>query len=141
VTTSIADLEPELRRAVTRLYSRFRSERAEGEVPDAMLLVLLALQRQPSMSLSGLAASARVTLGSMSQSVRRLEQLGLVSKRRDELDRRKALFVLTELGTTAAQDARQHRRTWLRRRLTELSDADRDLVARAAPILLRLADS
>lgn len=54
--------------------SRFRSERVEGEVSETSLLVLVVLDKQGPMSLSDLAAFARVTLGSMSQTVRRLEQ-------------------------------------------------------------------
>ena len=39
----IDEVGAELRRAVVRLYSRFRSERVEGEVADAALLVLIVL--------------------------------------------------------------------------------------------------
>ena len=77
------DISADLRRAVVRLYSRFRSERLEGEVPDAALLVLIALDKQDGMSLSDLAERAHVTLGSMSQTVRRLEQLAAVERAAD----------------------------------------------------------
>jgi DNA-binding MarR family transcriptional regulator len=135
------DVGTELRRAVTRLYSRFRSERLDGEVPDAALLVLLALDRHAGLSLSDLAEQAKVTLGSMSQTVRRLEQQGHIDKTRSADDRRKVLFALTAQGRAAVTASRQHRRDWLDGRLAELTDAERAQIAVASRLLLRLADS
>ena len=137
----IDEIGSELRRAVTRLYSRFRSERVEGEVSDAALLVLMVLSKQGRMSLSDLSATARVTLGSMSQTIRRLEQQAYVAKSRGTEDRRTVIFSLTERGAAAAAESRRHRQAWLNSRLAELSPAERDDIARIAPLLLRLADS
>lgn len=94
----IDEVGAELRRAVVRLYSRFRSERVEGEVSEEALLVLITLDKQGRMSLSDLAGTAKVTLGSMSQTVRRLEQLAYITKSRDTDDRRKVVFTLTGQG-------------------------------------------
>ncbi|MGH3245269.1 MAG: MarR family winged helix-turn-helix transcriptional regulator [Trebonia sp.] len=141
MSEDIDEVGAELRRAVVRLYSRFRSERVEGEVSDAALLVLIVLDKQDRMSLSDLAETARVTLGSMSQTVRRLEQLTHVTKSRGTDDRRKVLFSLTEQGRAAVTASRRHRRDWLNGRLAELTAAERDDVARVAALLLRIADS
>jgi len=141
VSEDLDEVGTELRRAVVRLYSRFRSERMEGEVPDAALLVLLVLDKQDRMSLSDLAEAAKVTLGSMSQTVRRLEQLAYVTKTRATDDRRKVLFALTDQGRTAVTASRRHRRDWLDGRLAELTADERDDVARVAALLLRIADS
>jgi DNA-binding MarR family transcriptional regulator len=141
VSEDIDEVGAELRRAVVRLYSRFRSERVEGEVADAGLLVLIVLDKQDRMSLSDLAETARVTLGSMSQTVRRLEELAYVAKSRGTEDRRKVLFTLTDQGRAAATASRRHRRDWLNGRLAELTAAERDDIARVAPLLLRIADS
>ncbi|HEX7662357.1 MAG TPA: MarR family transcriptional regulator [Pseudonocardiaceae bacterium] len=131
----------ELRRAVTRLYSRFRSERMDGEVPDAALFVLIVLGKQEQLSLTDLAEAAHVTLGSMSQTVRRLEELEYVSKSRGTEDRRKVLFALTEAGRSAMDAARRHRRDWLNGRVAELTVEERAAIARVTPLLLRIADS
>jgi DNA-binding MarR family transcriptional regulator len=141
MSDSIDEVESELRRAVTRLYSRFRSERVEGEVPDAALLVLIVLDKQQGLSLSDLAETAHVTLGSMSQTVRRLEQLAYVTKSRSTEDRRKVLFALTDEGRAVVTASRLHRRDWLSGRLAALSAAERDDIARAAILLLGIADS
>jgi DNA-binding MarR family transcriptional regulator len=138
---NVDDVGSELRRAVTRLYSRFRSERMEGEVPDAALLVLIVLDKQDRMSLTDLAEAAHVTLGSMSQTVRRLEQLAYVTKARGTQDRRKVLFALTGEGRTAVTASRRHRRDWLNGHIAELTEAERADIARVTPLLLRIADS
>lgn len=137
----IDEVGSELRRAVTRLYSRFRSERMEGEVPDAALFVLIVLGKEGQMSLTNLAEAAHVTLGSMSQTVRWLEELAYVSKSRGTEDRRKVLFALTEEGRTAMVASQSHRRDWLNGCIAELTTAERADIARVAPILLRIADS
>lgn len=131
----------ELRRGVTRLYSRFRSERLEGEVPDSALLVLLALDKQGTLTLTALADTAHVSLGSISQTVRRLEQLDYVTKSRDTVDRRRVLFALTDSGRVAVTASRRHRRDWLNSRIAELTAEERAAIAAAAPLLTRLADS
>ena len=141
MSRDIDEVGAELRRAVVRLYSRFRSERMEGEVADAALLVLIVLDKRDRMSLSDLAEAAKVTLGSMSQTVRRLEQLAYVTKSRGTQDRRKVLFSLTDEGRAAVTASRRHRRDWLNGRLAELTAGERDDVARVAAILLRIADS
>ncbi|UOZ02854.1 MarR family winged helix-turn-helix transcriptional regulator [Amycolatopsis sp. WQ 127309] len=137
----VDDVGAELRRAVVRLYSRFRSERLEGEVSEEALLVLIVLDKQGPLSLSDLAATAKVTLGSMSQTVRRLEQLAYVTKARGIEDRRKVLFTLTGEGRTAATASRRHRQDWLNGLLAELTAAERADLLRVTPLLLRLADS
>lgn len=141
MSEDIDEVGTELRRAVTRLYSRFRSERMDGEVPDAALLVLIVLDKQDRMSLTDLAEAAKVTLGSISQTVRRLEQLAYVSKTRGTEDRRKVLFTLTDEGRTAVTASRRHRRDWLNGQLAELTAAERADIARVAGLLLRIADS
>jgi DNA-binding MarR family transcriptional regulator len=138
---NVEEIGTELRRAVTRLYSRFRSERLDGEVTDAALLILLVLDKRDRMSLTELAEAAKVTLGSVSQTVRRLEQLSYLTKARGTDDRRKVLFSLTEQGKEAVTASRRHRRDWLNGRLAELTAAQRDDIARVAPLLLQIADS
>lgn len=115
----------ELRRAVVRLYSRFRSERVEGEVSEASLLVLVVLDRQGPLSLSDLSSFAKVTLGSMSQTVRRLVQQEYVTRSRGTQDRRKVLFTLTDQGRDVSAPSRRHRQDWLNDRFAELTATER----------------
>ncbi|HXR44976.1 MAG TPA: MarR family transcriptional regulator [Pseudolysinimonas sp.] len=137
----IDELGADVRRAVARMYSRFRSERAEGEVPEAALLVLIVLDKRDRMSLTDLAESAKVTLGSMAQTTRWLERAGYVTKSRGDADRRKVLFTLTQQGRAAAQESRRHRQDWLNGRLAGLSAGERAEISRVAALFLRIADS
>lgn len=139
--TDTDEVSTELRRAITRLYSRFRSERMADEVPDAALLVLILLDNHEQLSLTALAEAAHVTLGSMSQTIRRLEQLAYVAKARGVTDRRTVLFSLTDSGLAAVTASRQHRRDWLNNRIAELTAAERADIARVTPLLLRMADA
>lgn len=141
MSAEVDDVGAELRSAVTRLYSRFRSERVEGEVSEAALLVLVVLGKRGPMSLSDLADAGRVTLGSVSQTVRRLEELGHITKARATDDRRKVIFTLTEQGRDAADASRRHREDWLNHRLTQLTAGEQDDIRRVASLLLHIADS
>ncbi|MGZ0200250.1 MarR family winged helix-turn-helix transcriptional regulator [Streptomyces sp. RM1] len=141
MSEDVDEVGAELRRAVVRLYSRFRSERVEGEVSEASLLVLVVLDKQGPMSLSELSSFAKVTLGSMSQTVRRLEQQEYVTKSRGTQDRRKVLFTLTDQGRDVSTASRRHRQNWLNGRLAELTAEERADLLRIAPLLLRIADS
>jgi DNA-binding MarR family transcriptional regulator len=141
IDDDIDEVGGELRRGVTRLYSRFLSERLEGEVTDAALFVLILLEKQDQLSLTDLSEAARVALGSMSQTVRRLQQDGLVSKDRAVDDRRKVAFTLTAAGRSTVLASRRHRRDWLNRQIAALTPGERADIARVAPLLLRIANS
>jgi len=112
-------------RSLGHLLSRFRSERVEGEVSDAALLVLIVLDKQDRMSLSDLAETAKVTLGSMSQTVRRLEQLAYVTKSRGTEDRNP--------GTVPGIHNRRRLREGRRRR-TEAGRADQSVSRKSGGI-------
>lgn len=65
--------------------------------------------KQGALCLTALADTAHVTLGSISQPVRRLDELGFVAKSRDIGDRRRVLFSLTDTGREAVTASRRHR--------------------------------
>ncbi|GAA5170634.1 MULTISPECIES: MarR family winged helix-turn-helix transcriptional regulator [Amycolatopsis] len=137
----IPELGAELRTAVARVYSRFRSERADGEVAEAALLVLHQLRKHGPLSLGELSDRARVTPGSMSQTVNRLEADGQVVRERDSADRRRVLFVLTAGGREIAEKSLRHRENWLSSQLGALTADQRRTLAEAARLLQAIADS
>lgn len=138
---SVPELSAQVRTAVARLYSRFRSERAEGEVGDAALSVLIQLLKAGPLSLGELSEHAHVTPGSMSQTVNRLTAGGLAVRGRDPHDGRRVLFSLTDEGARLATQVRAQRIGWLNTRLAALPDPDRAVLARAAEVLQAIADS
>ena len=137
----IPELSAQVRTAVARLYSRFRSERADGEVGDAALSVLIQLLKAGPLSLGELSESAHVTPGSMSQTVNRLTAGSLAVRGRDPQDGRRVLFSLTDEGAQLATQVRAQRIGWLNTRLAALPESDRAVLARAAEVLQAIADS
>ncbi|GHF86706.1 DNA-binding MarR family transcriptional regulator [Amycolatopsis bartoniae] len=141
MTKDVAELGAELRSAVARIYSRFRSERSPGEVAEAALMVLTWLRKHGPLSLGELSERARVTPGSMSQTVNRLADDGHVVRERDPDDRRRVLFVLTPSGRVVAENSLRHRENWLNGQLEALTPQQRRTLAEAARLLRQIADS
>lgn len=135
------ELGAELRAAVARIYRRFRSERAEGELGDAAISVLTRLHKNGPLTLTELSEHDRVTPGSMSQTIKRLATGGYVLRKKDSSDGRRVLIEATPEGMRIAAAARAHREGWLNARLAELTDEDRAILATAAILMRRVADS
>jgi hypothetical protein len=75
------------------------------------------------------------------QTVNRLTSAGYAVRTRDPDDRRKVLFSTTAEGDELARAARAQRTAWLDQRLQALSAEDRAVIARAAALLITIADS
>jgi DNA-binding MarR family transcriptional regulator len=78
---------------------------------------------------------------SMAQTVAELEAEGLVRRRPDPDDRRRALVEMTAAGRSALEADRAHRVGWLVAAIEGLAPAEQDIVRRATPVLRRLAES
>lgn len=140
-TVETSELNADIRAAVARIYSRFRSERVPGEVADAAMFVLTLLRKHGPLTLTQLSDRARVTPGSMSQTVNRLTAEGYATRRNDPGDGRRVLFVITDAGATIADASRRHRESWLSSQLDALTPAQRRTLAEASQILRAIADS
>jgi DNA-binding MarR family transcriptional regulator len=106
------------------------------------MIVLGRLDRGGPASTSDLAAAERMRPQSMAQTVRDLEQAGLVSRRPDPDDRRRAFVELTVEGRELLRATRAQRETWLGETLDrELSARERRLLREALVLLGRVADS
>lgn len=79
---------------------------------------------------------------SMAQTVGDLEGAGLVSRRPDPDDGRRAFVELTGAGLDLLQATRARRETWLTEALErELSPRERELLREAVALLGRVADA
>jgi DNA-binding MarR family transcriptional regulator len=135
----VAPLAAELRYSLGQLMRRLRVEHA---FPLTQGAVLGRLDREGPQSVSDLAAGARMRPQSMAQTVKELEERGLVVRRPDPDDGRRAFVELTEAGRAALEADRAHREGWLAGALErELKPSERALLAEAAPLLRRLADA
>lgn len=130
-----------VRTTVGRLYRRFRSERADGDLGDTALEVLGWLEKNGPQSLTELSRAGRVAPASMSQSVNRLTSAGYAMRTPDPSDRRKVLFSTTTAGVALAVQTRSRRDAWLNAALCRLSLEDQAVIARACALFRSIADS
>jgi DNA-binding MarR family transcriptional regulator len=132
-------LASDLRDVLGQLIRRLR---AEHRFPLSHGTVLGRLDREGALSVSDLAAADRVRPQSMAQTVADLEGDGLVSRRPDPDDKRRALVELTEHGRTALNDDRRKREGWLAEVISDDLSAEEQVVLReAAGLLRRIAES
>jgi DNA-binding MarR family transcriptional regulator len=129
----------ELRVVLGQLMRRLRAEHRFSIAHGA---VLGRLDREGARSTSDLAASERVRPQSMAQTVSELEADGLITRRPDPADGRRALLELTDGGRQTLAAERRQREGWLTQALeNRFSAPEQQALARAVPLLRRLADS
>jgi DNA-binding MarR family transcriptional regulator len=136
--TDPALVASELRVVLGQLVRRLRSEH---RFPLSHGAVLGRLDREGPQSVSDLAAAERVRPQSMAQTVSDLEADGLVERRPDPADGRRALVELTREGSDTLQADRRHREGWLAEAIADLSAEDQAALRDAVDVLRRLAES
>ena len=129
----VAPLASELRVVVGQLIRRLRAEQDRFSISQGA--VLGRLDRDGPQSVSDLAAAERVRPQSMAQTVADLESAGLLDRRPDPDDRRRALVSLTEAGVEVLLTSRREREGWLAGEIEKLSAEDRRTLARAVELL------
>ena len=139
--TGPAVLAAELRVALMRVVRRLRAEKSDTDLSDSQLSVLALLEREGPSTPREIAAYERVQPPSMTRTVAALAELGLVTRTEHPADRRQVLVAITEAGAATVRETRRRRDAWLARRLADLTPAERDVLARSAEILRRIADS
>ena len=130
----------ELRLTIMRLARQLRSQKAEGDITDGQRSVLFSLEEAGALSLSALSARERVTPPSMNRTVGALVALGLVTRETASDDARRVTIGITDDGIRFVRETRRRRDAWFSSRLSTLTPEERELLARAAPILKGLAD-
>jgi DNA-binding MarR family transcriptional regulator len=137
--TDTGTLDHELRETIGRLVRRLRAE--PGSIPLPQGAVLARLEREGAASTSDLAAAERMRPQSMAQTVHELESAGLVSRRPDPDDGRRALIEITPAGRERLRATRARREGWLTDALErELTAAERRRLAETLALLRRIAD-
>jgi DNA-binding MarR family transcriptional regulator len=132
-------LAHELRETVGRLVRRLRDEPGPSV---GRMTVLSRLDRGGPASISDLAAAERMRPQSMAQTVGDLERAGLVSRRPDPDDGRRAFVELTTAGLDLLHTTRARRESWLTEALErELDSHERAALRDAVALLGRIADA
>ena len=133
----VAPLASELRVVIGQLIRRLRAEQDRFSLSQGA--VLGRLDREGPQSVSDLAAAERVRPQSMAQTVADLESAGLLDRRPDPNDRRRALVSLTEAGIEVLLASRREREGWLAGEIEKLSAEDRRTLARAVELIDAIA--
>jgi DNA-binding MarR family transcriptional regulator len=136
--TDVALLAADLRGVTGRLIRRLRKENI---FPLNQAAVLGRLDRCGSQSVSDLAAGERVRPQSMAQTVGDLEADGLVERKPDPDDGRRALVILTAAGQSRIEADRRAREGWLVKAFEEMPQDDLAAIERSIEILRRIADA
>jgi DNA-binding MarR family transcriptional regulator len=131
-------LPSQIRLAVMRLARRLRQQ-SVGDITQSQFSALATVERDGPLSLGDLADIERVAPPSMTRIAARLEERGLLARTTDASDRRVARVEVTAAGRDLLRDTRTRRDAYLASRLRALSPEERDILARALPLLERLA--
>ncbi|HEY0807576.1 MAG TPA: MarR family transcriptional regulator [Pseudonocardiaceae bacterium] len=132
-------LASRLRLAVVRLNRRLRAQRTSSAVSLTQLAALSTLYKQGPLTPGELAAKEGVQPPSMTRVIAALEEFGYATRRPHPTDGRQAIVALTEEGRTFHDAQVSAREAWLDKRLAELNDEERNLLAKAAEIIDRMA--
>ena len=138
-TLDTARLASDLRVVLGQLMRRLRAEHRFSISHGA---VLGRLDREGPRSISDLATAERIRPQSMAQTVADLEADGLVTRRPDPADRRRAMVELTESGHAVLTAERRQREGWLAEAIAQgFSEDEQRVLAEAVRLLAHLAES
>ena len=145
-TRTDAGLATALRISVSRLARRLRAQRTtsgmtEATLSETQLAALSALDKHHAMTPGELADHEKVQPPSMTRVIAVLVERNLVGRSPHPTDRRQVILTVTEEGHALVQRVRRRKDAWLSRRMAELSDAERDVLRAAVPILEKLSQS
>ena len=131
-----------LRLAVLRLSRRLRQESSgDADVTPSQMSALTVLDNNGEMTLGELAAIERVAPPSMTRIAARLEDRGYLERRSDDADRRVARVAISEQGRALLRRRRERGDAFVTARLAGLDAEERAVLARAVPLLEKLASA
>lgn len=131
-----------LRLAIVRLARRQRQQSGTGLTPSLQSALAVVDARGP-LTLGELATVEQVSPPTTTRIVAKLEEMGLVARTPDPVDRRITRVDVTAEGHRQLAESRERRDAWLRDRLAELPHDDVAMLAAAIePLehLLRAGD-
>lgn len=130
-----------LRVSIGLLRRKLRQVKAEGELTLPESAALARLDRGGPATPGELARQDQISPQSMGATLAGLAARGLVERRPDPADGRRAVFTLTQAGRQVLQDRRHAHTELLARTLSgAFSRAEIQQLAAAAPLLERLAE-
>ncbi|MGV1009258.1 MAG: MarR family winged helix-turn-helix transcriptional regulator [Dermatophilaceae bacterium] len=134
----LARVSSDLRLACMRISRRVRYE-ATHEVAPHQFSVLVRLEKGTTTP-GELAEVERVSKPSMTRTVARLVERGLVERGAHPSDGRQVMLTLTPAGRHTLTAIRRQRDAWMASRVARLSPGEQRLLADAEAILSRVAN-
>ena len=138
-STPTLDLAVRLRLAITRTSRRLRQEAGAGLSPT-LTAALATVDHHGPLTPSELAKRERVQRPTATRLVARLEELGVLQRAADPLDRRSSLLSVTPEGKALLKQMRERKTAFLAHRIEGLDAEERATLDRAAAILERLLE-
>lgn len=132
------ELASQLGLGVNRL-ARVLRHHSSGDLSSSLLSALSSLDREGPLTLGELASVERVTPPTVTRLASRLEELGLVTRSTDPVDRRVARVTLTPAGAELLVTTRGRRDAYLADRIAALPAEDQATLSAAVTLLDALA--
>ena len=138
----VNDVAAAIRVSIGLLHRRLRQVRPEGELTLPETSALARLDRGGPATPGALAKLEQISPQSMGATLAALEARGLVERRPDPGDGRRAVMSVTDAGRQVLQDKRTARTQQLAQALSaSFTPAELGQLMAAAPLLERLAQS
>jgi DNA-binding MarR family transcriptional regulator len=138
----VNEVAGELRGSIGLLLRRMRQTRADGELTLPESAALTRLDRGGPATASALAKLEQISPQSMGATLGALQAKGLIERRPDPGDGRRAVLSVTDAGLRLLRDKRNARTEQFAKALSAgFTSAEIQLLAAAAPLLGRLAES
>jgi DNA-binding MarR family transcriptional regulator len=127
-----------LRRPVLRIARKLRQEGQKAGLSAQDSLILGYLKKHPGTGVSELADLEQISRPTMSSHIKRLAEAGWVARTDDAADGRRQGLTVTPAGLRKHDAIQRHRNDWLAARLVRLTPEERERLADAAGVLLKL---
>ena len=113
-----------------RFYGWEASVAKLGKLSAPQLRTICVIGRNENIRMKDIADRMELTTGTVTVMIDRLQQMGLVERRRNESDRRSYKILLSEKGRRYFDEHRKRQRELVRKPANTLSDADRETAER-----------
>lgn len=133
------ELVAQIRRGSTRLARRLRMERPMDALSPTKIAVLAHLLRWGAATPGEVAATERMQPQSLTRVIADLEEDGLISRERDERDRRQYVLELTGAGRHVLSEDMGARDAWLAAAMAELSETEQQVLYLAGVLMDRIS--
>lgn len=131
-----------LRHAASRLHRRLRQSGAETSQSLGKLSLLGLLQRSAApMTIGDLARIERLQPQTLTRIVAELEADGLIDRGVDPEDRRQLPIAISDAGRNLLVQYARQQSAWLADAMRDFNETELGVIALAAPLLERLAES